>query len=37
MCLPAPTGKWDLEAFVTRFNLGKPVAVLQFLTQNYKD
>ncbi|TKS78933.1 Phosphatidylethanolamine-binding protein 4 [Collichthys lucidus] len=30
-------GKWDLEAFVTRFNLGKPVAVLQFLTQNYND
>ncbi|XP_019949154.2 phosphatidylethanolamine-binding protein 4 [Paralichthys olivaceus] len=30
-------GKWDLQAFVTRFNLGEPVATLQFLTQNYKD
>ncbi|XP_042344518.1 phosphatidylethanolamine-binding protein 4 [Plectropomus leopardus] len=30
-------GKWDLQAFVKRFYLGKPVATLQFLTQNYKD
>lgn len=30
-------GKWDLEAFIERFNLGVPVATLQFLTQNYKD
>ncbi|XP_067463135.1 phosphatidylethanolamine-binding protein 4 isoform X3 [Thunnus thynnus] len=30
-------GKWDLEAFIERFNLGAPVATLQFLTQNYKD
>ncbi|XP_040010290.1 phosphatidylethanolamine-binding protein 4 isoform X4 [Xiphias gladius] len=30
-------GKWDLQAFVTRFDLGEPVATLQFLTQNYKD
>ncbi|XP_053275859.1 phosphatidylethanolamine-binding protein 4 isoform X2 [Pleuronectes platessa] len=30
-------GKWDLQAFVTRFNLGEPVAALQFLTQNCKD
>ncbi|XP_070760914.1 phosphatidylethanolamine-binding protein 4 [Enoplosus armatus] len=30
-------GKWDLQAFITRFGLGEPVATLQFLTQNYKD
>lgn len=30
-------GKWDLQAFITTFDLGKPVATLQFLTQNYKD
>ncbi|XP_073321580.1 phosphatidylethanolamine-binding protein 4 [Pagrus major] len=30
-------GKWDLQAFITRFHLGEPVATLQFLTQNYKD
>lgn len=30
-------GKWDLEAFITRFHLGEPVAALQFLTQNYKN
>ncbi|KAM3611837.1 uncharacterized protein V6R79_024730 [Siganus canaliculatus] len=30
-------GKWDLQAFIKRFSLGKPVAALQFLTQNYKD
>ncbi|XP_070690224.1 phosphatidylethanolamine-binding protein 4 [Pempheris klunzingeri] len=30
-------GKWDLRAFITRFNLGEPVATLQFLTQNYND
>ncbi|AWP06856.1 putative phosphatidylethanolamine-binding protein 4 isoform 2 [Scophthalmus maximus] len=30
-------GKWDLQAFITRFDLGEPVATLQFLTQNYKD
>ncbi|KAL3063341.1 hypothetical protein OYC64_003000 [Pagothenia borchgrevinki] len=30
-------GKWDLQAFITRFDLGEPVATLQLLTQNYKD
>ncbi|XP_041854434.1 phosphatidylethanolamine-binding protein 4 [Melanotaenia boesemani] len=30
-------GKWDFQAFITRFDLGKPVASLQFLTQNFKD
>ncbi|XP_035854815.1 phosphatidylethanolamine-binding protein 4 isoform X2 [Sander lucioperca] len=30
------TAKWDLWAFVTRFDLGEPVATVQFLTQNYK-
>ncbi|XP_045889893.1 phosphatidylethanolamine-binding protein 4 isoform X2 [Micropterus dolomieu] len=30
-------GKWDLQAFITKFDLGEPVASLQFLTQNYKD
>uniref|UniRef100_A0A3B4V8D1 Phosphatidylethanolamine binding protein 4 n=1 Tax=Seriola dumerili TaxID=41447 RepID=A0A3B4V8D1_SERDU len=30
-------GKWDLQDFITRFDLGEPVATLQFLTQNYKD
>ncbi|XP_026177869.1 phosphatidylethanolamine-binding protein 4 [Mastacembelus armatus] len=30
-------GKWDLQAFVKRFDLGDPVATLQFLTQNYQD
>ncbi|XP_033474862.1 phosphatidylethanolamine-binding protein 4 isoform X2 [Epinephelus lanceolatus] len=30
-------GKWGLQAFVKKFDLGKPVAALQFLTQNYKD
>ncbi|CAG5921681.1 unnamed protein product [Menidia menidia] len=30
-------GKWDFPAFITRFNLGEPVATLQFLTQNSKD
>ncbi|XP_024131274.1 phosphatidylethanolamine-binding protein 4 [Oryzias melastigma] len=30
-------GKWDFPAFITRFNLGEPVAALQFLTQNFKD
>ncbi|XP_029366873.1 phosphatidylethanolamine-binding protein 4 isoform X2 [Echeneis naucrates] len=30
-------GKWDLQAFIRRFDLGEPVATLQFLTQNYKD
>uniref|UniRef100_A0A8C4HB60 Phosphatidylethanolamine-binding protein 4 n=1 Tax=Dicentrarchus labrax TaxID=13489 RepID=A0A8C4HB60_DICLA len=30
-------GKWDLRAFVSRFDLGEPVATVQFLTQNYKD
>lgn len=37
VCLPAPTGKWDFQAFITSFDLGEPVATLQFLTQNYKD
>lgn len=30
-------GKWDFQAFIRRFNLGEPVAALQFLTQNSKD
>ncbi|XP_051806487.1 phosphatidylethanolamine-binding protein 4 isoform X2 [Acanthochromis polyacanthus] len=30
-------GKWDFQAFVKRFDLGEPVAAVQFLTQNYKD
>nr|XP_020450033.1 phosphatidylethanolamine-binding protein 4 isoform X2 [Monopterus albus] len=30
-------GKWDIQAFIKRFDLGDPVATLQFLTQNYKD
>ncbi|XP_029296102.1 phosphatidylethanolamine-binding protein 4 isoform X1 [Cottoperca gobio] len=30
-------GKWDLQAFIKRFDLGEPVATLQFLTQDYKD
>ncbi|XP_072244284.1 phosphatidylethanolamine-binding protein 4 [Leuresthes tenuis] len=30
-------GKWDFQAFITRFGLGEPVASLQFLTQNFKD
>lgn len=30
-------GKWDFQAFVKRFDLGEPVATVQFLTQNYKD
>lgn len=30
-------GKWDSQAFITKFGLGTPVATLQFLTQNYKD
>ncbi|XP_037536602.1 phosphatidylethanolamine-binding protein 4 [Nematolebias whitei] len=30
-------GKWDLQAFMTRFGLGEPVAAVQFLTQNFKD
>ncbi|XP_037634344.1 phosphatidylethanolamine-binding protein 4 [Sebastes umbrosus] len=30
-------GKWNLQAFIARFDLGEPVATLQFLTQNYKD
>ncbi|KAM9394014.1 phosphatidylethanolamine-binding protein 4 [Pholidichthys leucotaenia] len=30
-------GKWDVDAFVKKFHLGKPVATLQFLTQNYED
>ncbi|XP_008286873.1 phosphatidylethanolamine-binding protein 4 [Stegastes partitus] len=30
-------GKWDFQAFVERFDLGEPVATVQFLTQNYKD
>uniref|UniRef100_A0A3Q0R703 Phosphatidylethanolamine binding protein 4 n=1 Tax=Amphilophus citrinellus TaxID=61819 RepID=A0A3Q0R703_AMPCI len=33
----ASRGKWDFQAFITRFDLGEPVATLQFLTQNYKD
>ncbi|KAG7281277.1 hypothetical protein CRUP_030960 [Coryphaenoides rupestris] len=31
------SGNWDPLAFSRRFNLGEPVAVLQFLTQNYRD
>uniref|UniRef100_UPI0037E8CF41 phosphatidylethanolamine-binding protein 4 n=1 Tax=Semicossyphus pulcher TaxID=241346 RepID=UPI0037E8CF41 len=30
-------GKWDLQGFVDRFELKKPVACIQFRTQNYKD
>nr|XP_046243088.1 phosphatidylethanolamine-binding protein 4 isoform X1 [Scatophagus argus] len=30
-------GKWDLQDFIARFDLGEPVATLQFLTQNYED
>ncbi|XP_057687188.1 phosphatidylethanolamine-binding protein 4 isoform X2 [Corythoichthys intestinalis] len=30
-------GQWDLMAFIHSFNLGSPVAQVQFLTQNYKD
>uniref|UniRef100_A0A8C2KAM7 Phosphatidylethanolamine-binding protein 4 n=1 Tax=Cyprinus carpio TaxID=7962 RepID=A0A8C2KAM7_CYPCA len=30
-------GNWDLQAFVERFGLARPVASLQFLTQNHKD
>ncbi|XP_017272627.1 phosphatidylethanolamine-binding protein 4 isoform X1 [Kryptolebias marmoratus] len=30
-------GKWDLQAFITRFGLGTPVSTVQFLTQNFKD
>ncbi|XP_044053927.1 phosphatidylethanolamine-binding protein 4 [Siniperca chuatsi] len=30
-------GLWNLHAFITRFDLGEPVATLQFLTQNYRD
>ncbi|XP_071384178.1 phosphatidylethanolamine-binding protein 4 [Centroberyx affinis] len=30
-------GKWDPQAFISRFDLGAPVATLQFLTQNHKD
>lgn len=33
----ASRGKWDFQAFITSFDLGEPVATLQFLTQNYKD
>ncbi|XP_047447404.1 phosphatidylethanolamine-binding protein 4 [Mugil cephalus] len=32
-----PRAKWSLQGFITKFALGKPVAELQFLTQNYKD
>ncbi|XP_072122605.1 phosphatidylethanolamine-binding protein 4 [Mobula birostris] len=30
-------GYWNLKSFITRSNLGKPVASTQFMTQNYKD
>ncbi|XP_042586128.1 phosphatidylethanolamine-binding protein 4 isoform X2 [Cyprinus carpio] len=30
-------GNWDLQAFVERFGLARPVASVQFLTQNHKD
>ncbi|KAK2837452.1 hypothetical protein Q5P01_014664 [Channa striata] len=30
-------GKWDLWDFTARFDLGEPVATLQFLTQNSKN
>uniref|UniRef100_A0A8C5GHZ3 Phosphatidylethanolamine binding protein 4 n=1 Tax=Gouania willdenowi TaxID=441366 RepID=A0A8C5GHZ3_GOUWI len=30
-------GKWDFPSFVQRYNLGLPVATVQFLTQNYQD
>lgn len=35
--LLSPAGKWNLRAFIDRFHLGKPVATLQFVTQNYQD
>ncbi|XP_051923449.1 phosphatidylethanolamine-binding protein 4 [Hippocampus zosterae] len=33
----ARRGQWRLDAFVSFFELGEPVARVQFLTQNYKD
>ncbi|KAK2898996.1 hypothetical protein Q8A67_010414 [Cirrhinus molitorella] len=30
-------GNWDPQTFVERFGLARPVASLQFLTQNHKD
>ncbi|KAM6931399.1 phosphatidylethanolamine-binding protein 4 [Xenentodon cancila] len=30
-------GKWDFQKFIARFDLGEPVATLQFLTQSFKD
>ncbi|XP_015204007.1 phosphatidylethanolamine-binding protein 4 isoform X2 [Lepisosteus oculatus] len=30
-------GNWDLQAFIQKFNLGSPVATVQFLTQNAND
>ncbi|XP_016329098.1 phosphatidylethanolamine-binding protein 4-like [Sinocyclocheilus anshuiensis] len=30
-------GNWDPQAFVEKFGLARPVASLQFLTQNHKD
>ncbi|KAF7665649.1 hypothetical protein LDENG_00135950 [Lucifuga dentata] len=33
----SPRGKWDPQAFITKFGLGTPVATLQFLTKNYND
>ncbi|KAG7489261.1 hypothetical protein JOB18_008098 [Solea senegalensis] len=33
----ASLGNWDPNFFAARFNLGNPVAALQFLTQNYMD
>ncbi|XP_061585925.1 phosphatidylethanolamine-binding protein 4, partial [Cololabis saira] len=31
------SGKWDFQNFIARFDLGEPVATLQFLTQTFKD
>ncbi|XP_074526448.1 phosphatidylethanolamine-binding protein 4 [Halichoeres trimaculatus] len=33
----SPRGKWDLQAFTSRFSLGKSVATQVFLTKNFKD
>ncbi|XP_038641408.1 phosphatidylethanolamine-binding protein 4 isoform X1 [Scyliorhinus canicula] len=30
-------GSWDLDSFVSRFNLGSPVASAQLMTQNFED
>ncbi|XP_042328618.1 phosphatidylethanolamine-binding protein 4 isoform X2 [Sceloporus undulatus] len=30
-------GSWDMEDFVDRFDLGRPVASTQFITKNYRE